>query len=183
MNSVRHSVARPGIITVVLAEQMFYHSEETEVPTLRPASIPNTMVTYRRYFCVSLISNVRTKRRAHSEFNMGLSWGADLLAGSSSLHVIHGAGGVKMFFFCFANVVTREKYMSEKTSVLVSHIDVDALHFFFEKYLMNSAISDAGKKCAVVKTAFLEKLARRPKLRDVIRQAADAILREKNHLQ
>lgn len=50
----------------------------------------------------------------------------------------------------------------------MTHYDLDALQFFFEKYILKGAISDTGKNYAVVKTAFFEKFARRSELRDVI---------------
>lgn len=68
----------------------------------------------------------------------------------------------------------REKSEIEKVLELLAHFNVDAHQFFFEKFTIGSAMSDATKNYIRVKEAFLKKFAHSVEPQDIIWQTTNA---------
>lgn len=82
---------------------------------------------------------------------MVLSWRAKSPFAAMSERQFTDDGNVKMFFFFPENVAMRGKDDAEKASENLSHLDEDALSFFFDRLTIKGATPESSTNFWVVR--------------------------------
>lgn len=153
-------------------------TKKNALKTISESSIPRNANVLGEMFVLSSKDEGTAFKSQFSKFLILCR--ANPLAVSPSPRVFIGDGDVQMFFFFYENVVTRGQDEGEKTLKLLLHINGLTFHPFFKKFTIGSAVCNAGKNYIPVKAAFLKKFPELLGFQDIIRQATDCTVDEKN---